>query len=255
MSDHILIDTREGIARIRFNRAEKKNALTGEMYLALTEALRAGEADPQVRAMLLQGQADCFSAGNDLNDFLQRPPQGGEVAPSVRFLEAISTAGKPLVAAVGGAAVGIGTTMLLHCDLVYAASDARFQLPFVPLGLVPEAGSSLLLPMVAGYKRAAELLLLGQPFSAEKALAAGIVTEVVPRAELLEYAWDAAVAVAALPPESVRLTKALMKQRNADAVALRIAEERELFQQRLRSDEARRAMSAVLQKGRPREAS
>jgi enoyl-CoA hydratase/carnithine racemase len=250
MTDHVLTETRDGVARIQFNRPEKKNALTADMYLGLAHALRAADADSGVRVVLLHGQADCFSAGNDLSDFLQRPPQG-ESAPSIQFLKAISAA-KPLVAAVGGAAVGIGTTMLLHCDLVYAADDARFQLPFVPLGLVPEAGSSLLLPMIAGYQRAAELLLLGQPFSADKAFAAGIVTEIVPADELLEYARDAALELAALPPESVRLTKALMKQHNAEAVAERIAQERELFQQRLRSDEAKRAMGAALQKGKPR---
>jgi enoyl-CoA hydratase/carnithine racemase len=250
MSVHVLTETRARVARIELKRPDKKNALTADMYQAMADALRAAEADPQVRVSLIHGQPDCFSAGNDLKDFLERPPHD-EHSPVFQFLGAISTAAKPVVAAVGGPAVGIGTTMLLHCDLVYAAPQARFQLPFVPLGLLPEAGSSLLLPQLAGYQRAAELLLLGQPFSAEKALAAGIVTEVVPAEELLEYAQDAAAAVAALPPESVRLTKALMKQRDAADVSARIAEEGRLFRDRLGSPEAKEAMAAFFDKRKP----
>ena len=250
MSAHVLTETRERVARIELKRPDKKNALTVEMYQAMADALRAAEADPQVRVGLIHGQPDCFSAGNDLKDFLERPPHA-ERSPVFQFLQAISTATKPLIAAVGGPAVGIGTTMLLHCDLVYATPQARFQLPFVPLGLVPEAGSSLLLPLLAGYHRAAELLLLGQPFSADKALAAGIVTEVVPAEELLEYAQDAAAAVAALPPESVRLTKALMKKRDAADVSARMAEEGRLFLERVGSPEAKEAMAAFFEKRKP----
>jgi enoyl-CoA hydratase/carnithine racemase len=250
MSVHVLTETRERVVRIELKRPDKKNALTADMYQAMADALRAAEADAQVRVVLIHGQPDCFSAGNDLKDFLERPPHG-EHSPVFQFLAAISTAAKPLIAAVGGPAVGIGTTMLLHCDLVYAAPQTRFQLPFVPLGLLPEAGSSLLLPQLAGYQRAAELLLLGQPFSAEKALAVGIVTDVVPAEELLEYAQDAAAAVAALPPESVRLTKALMKKRDAVDVSARIAEEGRLFRERLGSPEAKEAMAAFFEKRKP----
>jgi enoyl-CoA hydratase/carnithine racemase len=158
---------------------------------------------------------------------------------------------KPVVAAVGGPAVGIGTTLLLHCDLVYATPGARFQLPFVPLGIVPEFGSTLLLPMLAGYQRAAELLLLGQPFGAQKAQEAGIVTAIVPQESLLEEAAKAAAALAALPPASVRLTKRLMKARYAQGVNQAIAEEGRLFLERLASPEAKEAMSAFLEKRKP----
>jgi enoyl-CoA hydratase/carnithine racemase len=168
---HISTETRDRVLRIEIARPEKKNALTQDMYRAMGEALAAAEADSAVRAILIHGARDCFTAGNDLKDFLERSSGGGP-SEAFRFISALPKLAKPLVAAVGGPAVGIGTTLLLHCDLVYAAPGARFQLPFVPLGLVPEAASSLLLPMVAGYQRAAELLLLGQPFTADKALAA-----------------------------------------------------------------------------------
>ena len=247
---HIRTETKNRIARIEIDRADKKNALTADMYQAIGDALRAAEADPQVRVSLIHGKADCFTAGNDLQDFLERPPHGEET-PVFGFLRAISTAAKPIVAAVGGPAVGIGTTMLLHCDLVYAAPNARFQMPFVPLGLVPEAASSLLLPMLAGYQRAAELLLLGKPFTAEKALAVGIVTEIVPEGELLDYALEAAIAAAALPPSSMRMTKALMKQRHAEAVSRTMEEEGAKFRAQLASPEAKEAMSAFLQKRKP----
>jgi enoyl-CoA hydratase/carnithine racemase len=250
MSGHIVVETKERIARIEIARPDKKNALTLEMYQALADALVAAEGDAQVRAVLIHGAADCFCSGNDLKDFLERPPHGDE-SPTWRFLRAVSSAAKPLVAAVGGAVVGVGTTMLLHCDLVYAAPNARFQLPFVPLGLVPEAASSLLLPMTAGYQRAAELLLLGQPFGSAKALGAGFVTEVVPEGELIEYARSATLALAALPPASVRLTKQLMKGRTAEAVAARLELEGGHFRERLASPEAKEAMSAFFEKRKP----
>ena len=250
MGTHIVAETSERVARIEIARPDKKNALTLEMYQALAAALAAAEADPQVRATLIHGKPDCFCSGNDLKDFLERPPHG-ERSPTFEFLRTLSTLEKPLVAAVGGPAVGIGTTMLLHCDLVYAAPNARFQLPFVPLGLVPEAGSSLLLPMIAGYQRAAELLLLGQPFGSAKALAAGFVTEVVPEGELLATARNAALALAALPPASLRLTKRLMKTALAEALAARIELEGTYFRERLASPEAREAMSAFFEKRKP----
>ncbi|MDA8109708.1 MAG: enoyl-CoA hydratase [Betaproteobacteria bacterium] len=250
MSGHVLVETKERVTRVELARLDKKNALTQEMYQALGDALAAAEADPQVRAVLVHGKPDCFCSGNDLKDFLERPPHA-DASPSWRFLRLIAGAAKPLVAAVGGPAVGIGTTMLLHCDLVYAAPNARFQLPFIPLGLVPEAASTLLLPLTAGYQRAAELLLLGQPFGTAKALAAGIVTEVIPEGELLEYARQAARALAALPPASVRLTKQLMKRRLAQAVAERIDEEGRAFRERLASPEAKEAMTAFFEKRKP----
>lgn len=247
---HILTETKDRVARIEINRAEKKNALTADMYQALADALGAADADPQVRAILIHGKADCFTAGNDLKDFLERPPHG-ENSPVFQFLQRISTAAKPVVAAVGGPAVGVGTTMLLHCDLVYAAPNARFQMPFVSLGLVPEAASSLLLPMVAGYQRAAEMLLLGRPFGPEKAFAAGIVTEIVSADELLAHAQETAASLAAMPPSSVQMTKALMKSRNAKATAEAMAAEGEKFRAQLSSAEAKEAMNAFFEKRKP----
>lgn len=241
-------ETAGRVACIRFDRPEKKNAITAQMYTQLAEALAAADADAGVRAVLLHGTAECFTAGNDIADFLQRPP-GGEGSPTWRLFEVLPSLAKPIVAAVGGPAVGIGSTLLLHCDIVYAATNARFQLPFVQLGIVPEFGSTLLLPMLAGYQRAAELLLLGQPFDAQKAYEIGLVSEVVAPEALLEKAGAVAAQLAALPPESLRLTKKLLK---STPVRERIAEEGRLFLERLRSPEAKEALSAFLEKRKPR---
>ncbi len=235
----VLSTTENRVARIQLARLDKKNAITAE--------IAAADRDPQVRALLLHGAADCFTAGNDVGDFLKRPPSG-EGSPTWRFFEVLPQLSKPIVAAVGGPAIGIGTTLLLHCDLVYATPETRFQLPFVGLGIVPEFGSTYLLPLLAGYQRAAELMLLGQPFTAEKAREVGIVTAVVPRAELLERAGKAAAALAELPPESIRLTKRLMKSAHAAAVKQQIGEEGRIFVERLASPEAKQAMSAFLEK-------
>lgn len=250
MSRQVIVETKDRITRIELNRPEKKNALSPEMYAAMARALTDADADAQVRAVLIHGQSGCFTSGNDVRDFLELERAPG-ASPASAFLRAISTASKPLVAAVGGPAVGVGTTMLLHCDLVYAAPNARLQMPFVPLGLLPEAASSLLLPAMAGYRRAAEMLLLGGPFGAEKALAAGIVTEIVPEAELLERARRAAAALAALPPASVRMTKELMKRGLAQGVQERITEELRLFGERLQSPEAKEALRAFMEKRKP----
>jgi len=250
MSAHVRVEVRERVQCIALERTDKKNALTQDMYRAMLAALHAAESDPQVRATLLHGAKDCFTAGNDLKDFLERSGDGGP-RDSFKFISALPTLAKPFVAAVGGPAVGVGTTMLLHCDLVYASPAARFQMPFVPLGLVPEAGSSLLLPQIAGYQRAAELLLLGRPFDAEKARAAGFVTEVVPEDRLLEHAFEAARALAALPPASVRATKALLKRPLRAAIEEQIAEEGRIFGERLQSGEAKEAMTAFFEKRKP----
>ena len=239
-------ETRGRVAHIELARLDKKNAITTEMYVQLAEALAAADADPEVRAVLLHGAKDCFTAGNDLSDFLKRPP--GTKSPSWRFFEVLPALQKPIVAAVGGPAIGIGTTLLLHCDLVYATPETRFQLPFVGLGIVPEFGSTYLLPLLAGYQRAAELLLLGQPFTADRAREVGIVTAVVPAAELFERAEKTAAALAELPPESIRLTKQLMKSAHAAAVKQQISEEGRIFVERLASPEAKQAMSAFLEK-------
>jgi enoyl-CoA hydratase/carnithine racemase len=243
-------DVSARVARIELARPEKKNSLTQDMYAGLADALAAAQADAQVRAVLLHGTAECFCAGNDVADFLHRPPLASG-SPSLRFFDAMLALDKPLVAAVGGPAVGIGCTMLLHCDLVYAATNARFQLPFVPLGITPEFGSTYLLPLIAGYQRAAELMLLGQPFDANKAYEAGIVTAVLPAENLLGEARKAAASLAALPPASLRLTKQMMKKRHGAAVREAIAEETRTFAERLASPEAKEAMSAFLEKRKP----
>ena len=248
--DHIITESRDGILRIEINRPDKKNALTAAMYQAMADAIRAAEADGSVRVILIHGQSDLFTSGNDLQDFLDNPPRDDN-RPVFQFLYGISQAQKPIVAAVAGVAVGIGTTMLLHCDLVYAAPNSRLQLPFVNLGLVPEAGSSLLLPALLGYQRAAELLLLGEQFSAQKGKEIGLVTEVVSESELFDTAMAQAKKLAAKPAASVRLTKKLMKQGQAAAVAQRIKLESDRFGERLASPEAKEAFAAFLEKRKP----
>src|SRR3990167_2136195 len=187
---NILVTDSDGILTIEISRREKKNALTGDMYRAMSAALNHAREQHHVRAVLIRGQDDLFTAGNNLGDFLQR--KANDPSAAIPFLHLLSAFEKPLVAAVAGNAVGIGTTLLLHCDLVYAADNAKFQLPFVNLALCPEAGSSLLLPRVAGYQRAAELLLLGEPFDATMACSAGFVNRVVPASALMDTAMAAA---------------------------------------------------------------
>ena len=242
-------ETKERVARIELARLDKKNAITTEMYAQIADALAAAAANRDVRAVLIHGSKDCFTAGNDISNFLQRDP--GVKSPAFRVFDVLPALDKPVVAAVGGPAIGIGTTLLLHCDLVYATPGARFQLPFVPLGIVPEFGSTYLLPLLAGYQRAAELLLLGQPFTAEKAREVGIVTAIVRDDELIATAEEAARKLAELPPESIRLTKRLMKSAHAAAVNQQIAEEARIFGERLGSPEAKEAMSAFLEKRKP----
>ena len=249
MSD-VIVETKDRIARIELARLDKKNALTAAMYQAMKKALEDADADAGVRAILVHGARDCFTAGNDLKDFQDRSANGGP-SSAFGFISTLPKVQKPMIAAVGGNAVGVGTTMLLHCDFVYAAPNARFHMPFVPLGLVPEAGSSLLLPMLAGYQRAAELLLLGRPFDAAKAQAAGIVTEVVPEAELFERARETALALAALPAASVRESKRLMKRAHMALLEAQLAEESRVFAERLRSPEAKEAMNAFFEKRKP----
>jgi len=250
MSEEIAVGRRGAVATIGFQRPQKKNALTAAMYEALADALGAAEADPEVRAILFHGTPEAFTAGNDLNDFLARPPSGDE-APVYRFLRAVAGAANPLVAAVNGPAIGIGTTLLLHCDLVYAGEDARFQLPFTRLGLVPEFASTYLLPLVAGYQRAAELLLLGEPFDCARALEAGFVTRVVPAAQAFDTALEAARKLASLPAASVRGTKALLKRAHRAAVQAQLAAEGADFRRMLSEPAAREAFAAFLGKREP----
>ncbi|WP_454720006.1 MULTISPECIES: enoyl-CoA hydratase [Cupriavidus] len=250
----ILTTIEQGILTIEFDRLDKKNAITAAMYQAMADALRAAETDPAVRVILLRGKPEVFTAGNDLDDFLKRPPTGGEgepPAPVFQFLQQISQAGKPLVAAVSGPAVGVGTTMLLHCDLVYASETARLSLPFAQLGLCPEAASSLLLPRLLGYQRAAEKLLLGEAFGAQEAQQIGLVARVLPVAELHAFALQQARKLAALPASSLRETKRLMKGGDQAAVQARMLEEGETFRRMLQAPEAKEAFTAFFEKRRP----
>jgi len=243
-----IVTSREGaVQRVQLNRPDKKNAITTAMYAALADAIAAADADRSVRVTFLHGAGDGFTAGNDLHDFLANPPQS-EDRPAFRFLHAISHATKPIVAAVHGVAIGIGTTMLGHCDLVYAAEGTRFHLPFVNLGLCPEGASSLLLPLTAGYQRAAELLLLAEPFDAAKAREIGLVTEVVPGSQVLATAAAAAQRLAAKPPASLRLTKQLLKRALMPQIEAALAAELKVFATRLASPEAKEAFTAFFEK-------
>jgi enoyl-CoA hydratase/carnithine racemase len=239
-----------GVLAIEFNRPRKKNALTWEMYALLNDALREAESNPAIRAVLFHGQLEAFTAGNDLEDFIKRPPLGDDT-PVFHFLHAVARAKKPLVAAVTGPAVGLGTTLLLHCEIVIAADTARFSLPFTQLGLVPEFGSSYLLPLVAGYQRAAELLLLGEPFDAVKAREAGFVTRIVPAAEAIEAGREAARKLARLPAKSLRVTKALLKSAHVAAIEAQIRAEGAHFREMLTEPAAREAFAAFMEKRKP----
>lgn len=239
-----------GILRIDIARADKKNALTAEMYAALAGALAAGGKDASVKVIVIAGAPDAFCAGNDLTDFLQHPPRTFD-DPVFRFLTQITSLEKPLVAAVTGVAVGIGTTMLLHCDFVCAAEGAKFALPFVNLGICPEAASSFLLPMMAGYQRASELLLLGEPFDVTTAREIGLVNRVLPVAEVIPAAMAVAAKLAARPSSSVRTTKRLMRGWQAAMVKQAMEEEGRTFVAMLSSPEAKEAFSAFLEKRKP----
>ncbi|HEX4509356.1 MAG TPA: enoyl-CoA hydratase [Burkholderiaceae bacterium] len=240
----------DGVATIEIARPEKKNALTLAMYDAMAEALTAADADASVRAVLITGQPGIFTSGNDLEDFMKRPPQGEDSAV-LRFMNALRDCGKPVVAAVTGAAIGIGTTMLLHCDLVYVSDEARLAMPFVSLGLVPEFASSLLVPQLIGHVRAAERLLLGDPFNGEQAVEMGLANAVIPADEVLKHARRVAERFGALPPGAVRETKALMRRGQRALVDSTIEHESERFGQRLRSPEAREAFQAFFEKRKP----
>jgi enoyl-CoA hydratase/carnithine racemase len=240
----------DGIATIEIARPEKKNALTQAMYSAMAEALVAADADPAVRAVLITGQPGVFTSGNDLEDFMQRPPQG-EDSPVFVFMKTLAGFGKPVVAAVTGAAIGIGTTMLLHCDLVYVSDEARLAMPFVSLGLVPEYASSLLFPQRVGHAKAVEHLLLGDPFTGQAAVEMGIANAVLPAGEVVNHARRMAERFNALPPGAVRESKALMRRAQKALVEETIAAEGAIFAQRLRSPEAMEAFRAFFEKRKP----
>jgi enoyl-CoA hydratase/carnithine racemase len=246
--------TLDGVATLEIARPEKKNALTVAMYQALADGLRAATEDGAVRAVLITGQPGIFTSGNDIEDFMSRPPGQGshaEDSPVFGFMRALLACDKPVVAAVTGAAIGIGATMLLHCDFVYVSDEARLAMPFVGLGLVPEFGSSLLVPQLMGPRRAAEKLLLGDPFTAEQAVECGIANAVLPAAEVVNHARRVAERFNALPPGAVREAKRLMRAPQRDQVLAAIATEGERFAARLRSPEALEAFQAFFQKRRP----
>ena len=246
----ILTHTESGVMTVTLNRVDKKNSITAAMYGAMADALVQAEADPAIRAVVLQGHETVFSAGNDIGDFLNQPPATAE-SPVYRFLHGIAGFSKPLIAAVCGPAVGVGTTMLFHCDLVYAGDNAAFSMPFVNLGLCPEAASSLLVPQMFGYHRAAEALLLGEPFFAEAALEVGLVNRIVPPTEVNGVAQGAARKLALKPLSSLIETKRLMKQGQAPQVAARMAEEGASFGRMLREPAAREAFGAFMEKRKP----
>jgi enoyl-CoA hydratase/carnithine racemase len=249
-TDDILIHAEAGVLTLTFNRVAKKNSLTWAMYDRLTEALRAASADPQVRTVLLQGDATVFTAGSAIEG-LDTPLPEGQEAPAIAFLRTLAAFDKPVVAAVCGPAVGIGTTMLLHCDLVYAGDNAAFALPFVNLGLCPEGAASLLLPQMLGHHRAAEALLLGEPIQAEAALEVGLVNRVVPPTEANAVAQAQARKLAAKPLSALLATKALMKRGQAAQVAERLGEEAAIFRRMRAEPAAKEAFAAFLEKRRP----
>lgn len=256
MSDHVLTSIDKGVLTITLNRPDKKNALTEAMYAAVGDGLQQAAETPSIRAVLITANGDAFTAGNDLGDFAaagNRPADDGSVErPVARFLRLIATAEKPIIAAVNGLAVGVGVTMLLHCDLVYAGESATFQMPFVNLGLIPEAGSTLLLPRMIGVQKAGELFLTGKKIGAAKAEQVGIVADVFPDAELQGRARGIAQEIAAKAPTAIKLTKQLLRGgANHTEVATRMAEEGAHFGAQLRSAEVKEAISAFFEKRQP----
>lgn len=249
MTDHVVTEVANGVMTVRLNRPEKKNAITAAMYAALADACRKADREAAVRVVVITGTGDAFTAGNDLKDFLDNPADTPD-APVFQFMAALANLPKPVIAAVNGIAVGIGTTMLLHCDLVYAAPTARFSLPFVNLALAPEFGSSHLLARVMGERTASELLLLGEPFDAQTAFEAGLLNAIVPAEALAETAAKKAHALAAKPPAALRETKRLMR---ADLPALQacMAREARAFATRLQSAEFKEAAQAFFEKRSP----
>lgn len=249
MNEFVLTERDQGVLIIRLNRAEKKNALTGAMYTVMADAIERAQQDPEIKVLLYSGSEGIFTAGNDLHDFLENPPSGPD-SPVNRFIANMVATDVPIVAAVDGFAVGIGTTMLLHFDQVFATRNARFSLPFINLALVPEAGSSMLLVEACGYRKAAELLMLGEPFTAQQALEYGIVSQLCEPDELLGRALQAAHKLAAKPKDALRATKRLLR-RPREPLAQRVRAEGEMFSRGLESPAAKEAMNAFFEKRAP----
>lgn len=249
MTEHIQQDLADGVLRMRFLRPDKKNALSQAMYAELARQFRSAGTNPAVKVVVLAGQPDCFTSGNDMKEFLAIPKDAREF-PTIEFMHALAECPKPVVAAAAGIAVGIGVTLLLHCDLVYCGEQTRLNMPFVPIGIRPEYASTYLLPRLMGHVRAAELLLLGE-FSAQKALDYGLINAVVANAEVEAVAMDKARAIALLPPATVRATKAMLKRWRADMVKEAIPWEMGEVGKSLAMPEALEAINGFLQKRKP----
>jgi enoyl-CoA hydratase/carnithine racemase len=248
--DEIITERAENILRIQLNRPTKRNAMTSAMYVALAQILRNAAKDEQARVVLWHGAGDSFCAGNDIEDFLKDPPGPGE-SPQAQLMHTLIDFDKPLIAAVQGAAIGGGTTMLLHCDFVYAGESAKFQMPFINLAVVPEFGSSAIVPARIGHLRAAELILLGSPFDAKRAFELGLVSHVVPDHDLLASATTIAKKLAAKPSGALRASKRLLKQSSRERVEAAMKAENEEFSVQVRSADAKEALTAFLEKRQP----
>jgi enoyl-CoA hydratase/carnithine racemase len=248
--DEIITERSASVLRVQLNRPARKNAMTSSMYVTLADVFNDAAKDERVRVVLWHGAGDSFCAGNDVEDFLKNPPGPGE-SPQARLMNALVDFDKPLIAAVQGAAIGGGTTMLTHCDFVYAGESAKFQMPFVNLALVPEFGSSFSIPARIGHIRAAELILLGQAFDARKAVDLGLVTQVVSDQNLLATATETTLKLAAKPAGALQATKKLMKQSFCEQIKAAMQAENEEFTAQVRSEDAKEALAAFLQKRPP----
>lgn len=251
MSEHVRIERDSGVLAITFARPERRNALTVAMYAALADAVESAQDDPAIRLITLRGEGEDFTGGNDLSDFLNAQSDRSEDVPVFRLLEGLAGNQVPIIAAVHGNAIGIGTTMLLHCDLVLAEEGARFLMPFVDLALVPEAASTLLLPRLAGRRHAARYLLLADAFGAEEALQIGLASHVVPRGGLPEALDSVVAALLAKPPKALRLTQALLRHEAQQELVQRMRLESGHFSERLQSAEVKEAIAAFFEKRKP----
>jgi enoyl-CoA hydratase/carnithine racemase len=248
--DDIVTEHTGSVLRVQFNRPTKRNAMTAAMYLSLASIFNEAEKDENTRVVLWHGAGDSFCAGNDIDDFLKNPPGPGE-SPQARLMEALINFDKPLVVAVHGAAIGGGTTMLLHCDFIYAGESTKFQMPFINLAIVPEFGSSCAVPARIGHVRAAELILLGAPFDARRAAELGLVTQVISDKDVLARATETAGKLAAKPARALQASKRLMKQPFREQIKAAMKAENEEFSVQVRSEDAREAFTAFLEKRRP----
>src|SRR4030088_254426 len=248
--NEIITERSEGILRVELNRPKKRNAMTSSMYVTLADVFNEAAKDERTRVVLWHGAGDSFCAGNDLEDFLKNPPGPGEF-PQARLMNALIDFDKPLIAAVHGAAIGGGTTMLTHCDFVYAGGSAKFQMPFINLAVVPEFGSSCSVPARIGHLRAAELILLGVPFDARRAAELGLVTQVISDKDVLARATETAGKLAAKPAAALQASKRLMKQPFREQIKAAMKAENEEFSVQVRSEDAKEAFSAFLEKRKP----